>query len=318
MDLSFIIINWNTRQLLLDCIDSVYRTVLKAKFQILVVDNGSSDGSVEAVRSAFPLVTVIANKKNEGFAKANNMALRQMQGRYAVLLNSDTVLKESAVETMLAFMDSNPGAGMCGPQLLNRDGSKQTSTGSFPTLVNEFVSKAIVRLLPKGRSQKVRNTLPEGPVDPRQVDFIIGACMMVRNVALDAAGLLDEDFFFFYEEIEWCLRMHKAGWPVYHLPSVEIFHYQKMSFTKINLKARAESWRSRYIYFKKSLNLSAFSYAALLIAGGLSSTFHLLEYSVLNMLTCFTRRNLRDRWYMFGYLLVWHVRGLPDSLCLPR
>jgi GT2 family glycosyltransferase len=318
MDISIIIINWNTRQLLLDCIDSVFRTVQHAKFEIFVVDNGSCDGSVEAVQSAFPSVKVIANPRNQGFAKANNIALRQMQGRYAVLLNSDTVLKKSSLETMLDFMDRHPEAGMCGPQLLNRDGSKQVSTGSFPTLLNEFASKAVVRFLSKGHLLKVRQTDSDGSTAPHQVEFIIGACMMVRKTALDQAGLLDEDFFFLYEEIEWCQRMHKSGWPVYHLPAVEIFHYQKMSFTGINLKARAESWRSRYIYFRKSLDLPGFSYAFLLITGGMLTVFHFIEYSLLNSLTFFTQRNLRSRWYMFGYLLVWHVRGLPDSMCLPR
>jgi GT2 family glycosyltransferase len=318
MDLSIIIINWNTRQLLLDCIDSVYRTVLQATFEIFVVDNGSSDGSVEEVRNAFPSVKVIANRSNQGFAKANNLALRQVQGRYAVLLNSDTLLKNTALETMLDFMDRHPEAGMCGPQLLNRDGSKQTSTGLFPTLLNEFASKAIVRLLSSGRSLKVQHAAPEGARAPHQVDFIIGACMMVRKTALAEVGLLDEDFFFFYEEIEWCQRMHTGGWPVYHLPAAEIFHYQKMSFTGINLKARAESWRSRYLYFKKSLDLSGFSYASLLIAGGILNTIHFFEYGLLNILTFFTQGNLRSRWYMFGYLMVWHVRGLPDSMCLPR
>lgn len=318
MDISIIIINWNTRQLLLDCIDSVFRTVLQAKFEIFVVDNGSSDGSVEAVQSAFPSVKIIASKKNQGFAKANNIALRQMQGQYAVLLNSDTVLKTSAIETMLDFMDRHPEAGMCGPQLLNRDGSKQTSTGSFPTLLNEFASKAVVRLLSKRHSLKALRADPEGSTAPHQVDFIIGACMMVRKSALAEVGLLDEDFFFFYEEIEWCQRMHKGVWPVYHLPAVEIFHYQKMSFTGINLRGRAESWRSRYIYFNKSLNLSGFSYASLLIAGGMLSAVHFFEYGVMNILTCFTQSNLRSRWYLFGYLLVWHVRGLPESMCLPR
>lgn len=318
MDISIIIINWNTRQLLLDCIDSVYRTVQLATFEIYVVDNGSSDGSVEAVRNAFPSVKVIANARNQGFAKANNIALRQMHGRYAVLLNSDTVLKDTSLETMLDFMDRHPGAGMCGPQLLNRDGSKQTSTGFFPTLLNEFASKTVVRLLSKEHSLKVRHTDPEGSAAPHQVEFIIGACMMVRKTALGKVGLLDEDFFFCYEEIEWCQRMLEGGWPVYHLPAVEIFHYQKMSFAGINLKARAESWRSRYIYFKKSLNLSGFSYASLIVTGGMLTAFHFIEYSLLNSLTLFTQSSLRGRWNMFGYLLVWHVRGLPDSMCLPR
>ncbi len=313
-DLSIIIINWNTRQLLIDCLASVYETVRRASFEVFVVDNGSTDGSVEAVEKNFPGVTIIANRKNEGFAKANNAAIRHMAGTYAVLLNSDTLLKDGAVDGMFNFMKAHPEAGMCGPQLLYGDGSKQTSTGTFPELFGELVSGSMARLL-SFRKQPVRTPAMNGPAI---VDFIIGACMFARKSAIDEAGMLDEDYFFFYEEIDWCYRMNRTGWRVYHIPGIEIYHFGGQSTKSINLKARVESWRSRYIYFRKSLRLKGLSAKVLVLLGLAQITIRFSGYSVLNLLSFFTQRRLRRRCFMFGYLLVWHLRGLPVSMGLPR
>ncbi len=317
-DLSLIIINWNTRQLLLDCIASIYRTVRQGTFELFVVDNGSTDGSVEAVSQHYPAVTVVANRRNEGFARANNRALRRMQGRYAVLLNSDTVLKEGALERLVAFMDANPKAGMCGPRLLNANGSRQTSFGVFPDLLSEFGSKSLIRLFCPAvyaRVSRPDKTVFSGPA---VVDFIIGACMVVRKEAMDEAGMLDEDYFFFYEEIDWCRRMHKTGRPVYHVPEAEVYHLAGGSTKKVGLRARAESWRSRYLYFQKSLGLAAFGKAALFMLGLTQVMYRFAGYTVLNVLSLFSLGRLRRRWALFAYLLLWHLRGLPVSLCLPR
>ncbi len=314
VDISIIIINWNTRQLLLDCIASVYDTVHKAVFEIFVVDNGSADGSVEAVADKYPGVTIIANTRNEGFAKANNAAIRRMTGEYAVLLNSDTVLKEHALDRMLAFMLAHPRAGMCGPQLLFRDGSRQTSTGVFPELLSELTSASMVRLF-SSRKQQARKPVFSGPA---AVDFIIGACMFVRKSAIDEAGMLDEDYFFFYEEIDWCYRLNKAGWLIYHLPDIEIYHFGGQSTRNINLKARVESWRSRYLYFIKTMHLDGIRAKGLVVLGLGQTAVRLSGYTLMNLLTLFLAGRLRRRWLMFGYLFLWHLRGQPVSMCLPR
>ncbi len=318
LDLSIIIINWNTKQLLLNCIASIYSTAHNASYEVFVVDNGSTDGSVEAVSKTYPAVNVIVNTANLGFARANNIALRGISGRYAVLLNSDTVLTKSALDKMYDFMAHNPRAGMCGPQLLNEDGSKQNSIGSFPTLLTEFVSRRVVRILSPQRYReafKFKHIVLSGPAE---VDFIVGACMMVRKAAIDEVGALDGDYFFLYEEVDWCFRMKKAGWLVYHLPDVKVYHLGGKSMKDISLRARVESWRSRYLFFKKNLDLSPYAWYGLLLIGIIQNTYHFLVYTVLNLLTLFSLKRVRRRWYMFIYLLVWHARGRPISMGIAR
>jgi GT2 family glycosyltransferase len=318
IDLSIIIVNWNTKQLLLDCIASIYRTVHQASFEVFVVDNGSTDGSVEAVAQAYPGVHVIANGRNLGFAKANNIALGRMSGRYAVLLNSDTILKDSALERMFQFMEEHPRAGICGPQFLSEDGTRQRSTGVFPTLLTEFMSKVLIRVL---FPERFKRAFPSGNPPfpgPAEVDFIVGACMMARKTAMDAVGSLDDDYFFLYEEVDWCFRMKQGGWLVYHLPDIEVYHLGGQSMKEINLQAQVETWRSRYVFFQKTLQLSALGSLGLFILGGLQNAYQFLVYTLFNLLTVCAFRRLRRRWFMFSYLLAWHMRGRPVSMGIPR
>lgn len=318
LDLSLIIINYNTKKILLACLESIQNTVRHSSYEIIVVDNGSSDKSVEAVHRAYPSVTVIANKTNEGFAIANNRALGIMRGRYAVLLNSDTVMMEGALDRLLAFMDSCPEAGMSGPQLLNADGTNQTSYGRFPTLAGEFVSRRFLRLMAPRVYQHLFARCGLAQDRPHIVDFIIGACMVVRKDAIDKTGMLDEDFFFFYEEIDWCRRMHDDGWAVYHIPETKIIHLGGGSTKEVSLRARAESWRSRYLYFQKSLDLAPVSSMLVILIGMLQVAYHFIVYTLLGLVTLFTSRRLRRRWGIFSYLFLWHLRCRPISMCLPR
>lgn len=318
IDLSIIIVNWNTKQLLLDCIASIYGTVKRTSFEIIVVDNASTDGSVEMISLAHPAVKVLVNASNCGFARANNIAMKQMRGRYAAILNSDTRLTESSMDDMVDFMNRHPEAGICGPQLLNADNTKQTSAGDFPVLLTEFMSRRLIRLLfPNVYKRAFRTKFTEFD-RPSQVDVIMGACMVVRKKAIESAGILDEDYFFFYEEIDWCYRVRRGGWLVYHLPEIKIYHFGGQSRKELNLKARAESWRSRYLFYYKNLHLSAMAWYGLLLLGLLQTTYQLMLYSLLNVITLFVFDRLRRRWYMFAYLLIWHLKGRPISMGIPR
>jgi GT2 family glycosyltransferase len=318
IDMSIIIVNWNTKQLVLNCLASIYRTVNHATFEIIVVDNASSDGSPEAISETYPSITLIVNQANMGFAGAVNKALRLMRGKYAVMLNSDTVLKESALENMVAFMEHHPEAGLCGPQLLNADETKQVSAVNFPVLLTEFVSKIIVRYLFPKKYQAAFSTRSAIFKDPTPVDVIVGACMMARKTAIESVGMLDDEYFFLYEETDWCYRMNHAGWRVYHLPDVKIYHLCGQSRKNINLRSRAESWRSRYLFYKKNLHLSVLSWRGLLFLGIIQTAYHLLVYTFLNAITLFSFKRLRSRWHMFAYLLAWHLRGRPVSMGIPR
>jgi len=316
--LSIIIVNWNTRQLLLDCLASLQVHKPAVSLEIIVVDNASTDGSVAAVRNAFPDVQIMVNPANWGFARANNAALQRMRGRYAVLLNSDTVMKETTLQGLTDFMEQNPDAGVCGPQLLNADGSHQKSTGKFPRLVTEFVSKKIVNLIaPITPDGSGRGTAHHEP-NRVPVDFVLGACMMVRKKAIETTGMLDEDYFFLYEEIDWCYRMHQKGWRVYYFPAVSLYHLGGQSMRDINLRARVESWRSRYLFFKKSMHLTGLGWFGVLSLGIMQCAYQFVLYGLLNAVTLLSQKRLRRRWEMFAYLLIWHLRGRPLSMGIPR
>jgi GT2 family glycosyltransferase len=318
VDLSVIIVNWNTRQLVLDCLDSLIDATRTLAVEVFVVDNNSSDGSVAAIRETHPWVTVTVNASNLGFARANNVALRQMKGTYAVLLNSDTIVTKGALEMMFQFMEQHPVAGMCGPQLLNADGSRQKSIGIFPTIFAELVSARLARLVRPGYDARPGGYRQADPIGPTAVDFIMGACMVVRKKALDEVGMFDEDYFFYYEEIDWCFRMKKAGWPVYHVPASRVYHLGGRSSKEKNVRSRAESWRSRYLFFRKRFGLSSVAAGALYVLGSFQVGLRFLGYGVLSAITAFSVRRLRKRWHMFGYLFLWHLRGMPTGMCLPR
>lgn len=305
--LAFIIVNWNTRELLLGCLKSIGSTVKKNPFEIWLVDNGSTDGSVEAVRKLFPAVNIIENGANLGFAKANNLALSKMAGKYAVLLNTDAVLDENAIDAIMEFMEKNPDVAVCGGQLLNADGSRQNSIANFPSLLTELTNKSLLRLIAPGKYPGKERHF-QAPVE---VESVIGACMAVRKKAIDETGLLDEDYFFFLEETDWCLRFRKKGWKVFHHPGARIWHLQGQSAGKTLIRTRIEYWKSRYIYFKKHARpvekfmLRAGLLIRLLI--GFSLNF------LYNLLTFFSLKKGRKKQMLYGALLAWHVLGCPGS-----
>jgi len=142
--------------------------------------------------------------------------------------------------------------------------------------------------------------------------------MFVKKTAIDAVGMLDEDYFFYYEEIDWCYRFRHAGWGIFHLPAIEVYHFGGQSAKNINLQCRVESWRSRYLYFEKTLRERNVPAAAIVGLGFVQTLVRFAGYLVLNVLTLFLAGRLRRRWVMFGYLLLWHIRGLPVSMGLPR
>jgi len=299
-DLSIVIVNWNTRALLLDCLASVYHTIRVLSFEVFVVDNASRDGSVAAVQEHYPQVKLIQNEENLGFAAANNKALRQMIGRYALLLNTDAVLTEGAVEKLLRFMDSHPLAAMGCGQLLNANGSKQNSIANFPTLLTLLSNESLLRtLMPKKFPSKRRKYTA-----PIQVESCIGACLMVRKAAMDEVGLLDERYFFFMEETDWARSMKKAGWESWFVPDARTYHLQGQSAGD-NIEARKMFYRSRYRYFRKWHGKWIYFVLAIIILRLLINVF---INTLCVALTLGAAGNCRNRLGRYLQLLQWHFR----------
>jgi len=302
MDISIIIVNWNTRALLKNCLSAIEDTVRGLSLEVIVVDNASSDGSVEMLRESFPDVIVIENRENRGFGAANNQALRVMNGRYALLLNSDTVLREHAVERLFSFMQGHSEAAMACGQLLNADGSRQNSLAKFPGLVTLLMNTSLLEYLFPARFPSKRYN-HKGPLE---VDSCIGACLLVRKQAIDEVGMFDERYFFFFEETDWALAMRKAGWKSYLLPEAQIYHLQGQSIGG-NIRSRVEFYRSRYQFFRKWKSRPVYLLFRVVIVGRLFSNLFLT--TVGNLLTLGTNRGLRDKFVVYGKLLILHLNG---------
>jgi GT2 family glycosyltransferase len=303
MDLSVVIVNWNTRELLLKCLTSVYETIQSLRFEVWLVDNASQDGSVTAVQKRFPKVQVIRNSRNLGFAAANNQAFGQIKGRYALLVNTDVVITEGAVPLLFQFMENTAKAGIACGQLLNLDGTKQNSIANLPSPALLLTNETLLRILfPKTYPSKLRQY--ESPIE---VESCIGACMMVRKTAMDDVGLLDERFFFYFEETDWACRMREAGWKVFFVPGARFFHAQGQSVGP-EASGRLLYYRSRYRYLKKWFPKS---YPLMVIAVILRLLVNTFLTVIGVFFTAFCRPRLIQKLRVYLKILMWHLRGCP-------
>jgi GT2 family glycosyltransferase len=304
MDISVIIVNWNTRNLLHDCLNSIKETVRTVTFEIIVVDNASDDGSVSMVRDEFPEVTLIENTENRGFGAANNQAFAIMRGTYALLLNTDIVLTENAIHELFSFMETHPCAAMAGGQLLNQDGSKQNSIANFPTVLTLMTNMSLLEYLFPKRFPSKRYTHTE----PIEIESAIGACLIVRKKAMDEVGTFDERYFFFFEETDWAYRMRSSGWKIYHVPTAMIYHLQGRSIGR-NVRSRIEYYRSRYQFFKKWKS-SPYTVAVYIVIILRLMTNWLLT-TLANTVTFFINNEIRNKWIVYSQLVLWHLKGCP-------
>ena len=276
--LAIIIVSYNTRNLLRTCLESAQAGLNRSALEgeIWVVDNGSSDGSVAMVRERFPQAHLIANETNVGFAAANNQALRDMglgdrgitlspsplPPRYILLLNPDTVVVGDALATMVHFLDETPSAGVAGAQLRYPDGSFQHSGFRFPNLAQIFLD--FFPLHHRLINSRLNGRYPRAWYEsgqPFEIDHPLGAAMMVRWEAIQEVGLLDERFFMYCEEIDWCWRMKEAGWRVYCVPRAVVIHHEARSTRQFREEMFVQLWRSRFRLFEKHYS-SLFRWAA--------------------------------------------------------
>jgi len=269
MDLSVIIVSHNTRELLALCLDSLLANLAASAFgyEVIVVDNASRDRTVEMVLKRFPQVQLLANEENLGFAAANNQGVKESKGDYLLLLNPDTLVQGEALQLMLEFLGSHPRVGLVGPKLLYPDGRLQHSAFSFPTLPMIFLDFFPLnhRLINSRLNGRYPKALYEAG-EPFPVDHPLGAAMMVRREAVDQVGPLDEGFFIYCEEVDWCMRMKKMGWEIFCLPQAEIVHYVGKSTGQFREAMYVELHRSRYRLYEKHYS-PAFRLMARLIVG---------------------------------------------------
>ncbi len=272
LDLSIVIVNWNTRDFLRDCLKSVYASEGEFTFETIVVDNCSHDGSAAMVREEFPQVHLIESDINGGYAYANNLGLNYLQARYYLLLNPDTVLPPTALKDMLAFMEAHPEAGMAGPKLLMADGQLDLACRrSFPTPENSFYKLfGLSRLFPKSERFGQYNLTFLDPDEMAEVDSVVGAFMMVRGEVIEQIGVLDEEYFMYAEDLDWALRAKRAAWKVYYCPHVTVLHYKRRSSEQNRRKARYEFWRAMYIFYGKYYAEDTPFWLHCLVLGGLS------------------------------------------------
>jgi N-acetylglucosaminyl-diphospho-decaprenol L-rhamnosyltransferase len=248
-DVSIIILNWNTRDLLADCLNSLEKATEGLDVEMIVVDNASTDGSQDMVRSKFPHVHLIANQENVGFAQGNNQALAVCKGRYALLLNSDAFAQPGAVRALVHLADVQPRAGIVGARLLNPDNSFQASHTPFPNLWQEFLILSGLGRLMCGRWYPSRG--PEVAKGPQIVDYVEGACLLVRHEALEKVGGLDEAYFMYAEEVDWCYAMREGGWQVWYQPAATVIHLGGGSSRGRSAEREADLYRSRVRFFQK-------------------------------------------------------------------
>jgi GT2 family glycosyltransferase len=299
VEVSVIIVNWNAKELLRGCLDSIYSTIDNLTFEIIVIDNASSDGSPSMMEERYPQVIKICNTENRGFGAANNQAFQIMKGRYALLVNTDAVLTSDAVYKLWSFAESHPLAAIVCGQLLNAGGSRQNSIAAFPTLLTLLVNSSLLEyLLPQCYPSKRYEHKK-----PIEVDSAIGACMMVRKQALDQVGYFDERYFFFFEETDLAYSLRTRGWKVHQVPDAFIYHLQGQSIGH-NIKSRIEFYRSRYQFLRKWYSpIYYYSARGIIFARLLVNWIFNLAAVAFSLGLI---KSVKQKWTTYSQLIIWH------------
>lgn len=270
--------------------------------EVFVVDNGSSDGSQAMLRGGHPDINLIENGCNNGFARACNQAIRAAKGRYILLLNNDALLPAGALDTLAADFEAEPRAGAIGARLIGPDGAPQRSRKPLPTPWSEI-----------GLRRQERDVPREGGL--AEVESVIGACLALRREALDEVGLLDERFFFFFEETELCLRLRQNGWKVLLDERIRVVHERGASVRRVSREARLELFRSRLVYYRAAF--APTTAAALIVYRVLRLAINWLFALLATLLTLGRHPASRERLSRYGHTLAWLLRGCPREWGLP-
>jgi len=247
--LSILLLSWNVRDLLRTCL--AHLPLARPEVEIIVVDSASTDGSAEMVRDEFPQVQLIASSENLGYSRGNNLGLRAAAGRYLFILNPDTEIVGDAVAQMLAYLEAHPRVGVLGPQLISPDQTVQSTRRRFPTLATAFFESTWFQSLAPRRwlDDYYARDLPDEAV--AEVDWVIGAALCVRREAYEQVGGLDENFFMYSEELDWCRRLKAAGWKVVYFPPAQVIHHEGRSSEQVPAATHIRFNSSKVRYFRK-------------------------------------------------------------------
>lgn len=249
MDLSIVIVNWNTRELLAKCLESVYAYRPKGEFEVIVVDNASSDASASMVRDRFPEVVLLETGENVGFARGINHGIRVSQAEHILLLNSDAELLPETCQRLLEVVNNESSIGMVGARILNTDGTFQASFNDFPTIWSEAIQALGLAKQVYGPYHPSHD--PKEANEGRLCDWVPGACFLVRSAAIDDVGLLDESFFMYSEEVDWARRMWNGGWQVYYCADAAVLHWGGKSADPASERQLGLLYSSKVKYFRK-------------------------------------------------------------------
>jgi GT2 family glycosyltransferase len=292
-------------------VESVYGSVEIGEPEVFVVDNGGTDGSAAAVADRFPRATVIRNEVNEGFARAVNRGLKLCRGRFAVLLNDDVVLSPDALSRIGKFLGETADAGIAGPQLLHADGREQNSIDNFPGLADQFLNKSLLRLLWPSRYPGKRRSWS----GPTPVESVIGACIAIRADLIEKIGGLDERYFVFLEETDYCLRARQAGFRTYFLPGVRVRHDQGMTGTRrAPHRTRVEYLLSMIAYFRR--HRGGWVTAVYVVGLFFKTLAELAGTLALCAISLFLWPSMRRRFATRAWTFAWLAKGAPESMGL--
>jgi len=272
IDLSISVVSYNTKGFVKNCLNSIYQYTRGIKFEVILVDNGSTDGSIEMFKREFPQVKLIENGENLGFARANNQAFNRSKGRFFLLLNSDTKVLPHSIERMVEFMDLHSDVGAVGCKQIHPDGSIQPTltialnmwTNLWLIFLRLFQLRRVVsnsrqanfmvnylgRILGRTVSSYLKHYSDDKRM-PYEVDWVSGTCLLVRRDTINEVGLLDENFFMYTEDVDWCLRMKRKGWKIYFLPGNKVIHYVRQSSKGEFGNFSPQRFKSIYYFFNK-------------------------------------------------------------------
>jgi len=303
------IVSNSNRELLDRCLASIFENTRDVEFEVIVVDNCSTDGTPGMVRDKYPSVRLIENEEPAGYSANHNRALREMRGDFVVIMNDDTEVLPGCFEAMCRFLDENPTAGCAGPRILNPDRTLQQSVYRQPSLPVLFFHAFFLDSIFQN-SMTVAGFRKWPHDERREVEFMIGACLMFPREAIEKAGLMDERYFIYAEDADLCLEIEKAGYRVVFLPDAEIVHHGGTSMKKIGDMAIDNFYRSMELFFEKHYGRGVLPKVRLL--NRISAFNRIAAFSFLLMFRPSKRDYYRDRIEHFRRVLEWH-RKPPES-----